>query len=98
MKLNRVIDPSLIEIGDTISVVHPRNQGIVTILEGTVDKISYSGGIKYFTTKENATLLAWQTGKHNKRVTLLSRPEKRPLQIQFVTDFLDETKERISYE
>jgi hypothetical protein len=97
MKLNRVIDPSLIEIGDTISVVHPRNQGIVHILEGVVHKRQETGNVRYFTTSEGATLLAWTPGvRTNVKVTLLSRPEVTPPQITFINEFLDETRERIA--
>lgn len=95
MKLTRVIKPEQIEIGDTISVTHPRDKGIVLVLEGVVHKKQSSGNVRYFTTKEGSTLLAWVPGVNTVRVTLISRPETPPAQIQFINDFLDETRERL---
>lgn len=93
----RKIDPSLIEIGDTISVVHKRNQGIVSILEGVVHERNDSGNVRYFVTREGATLLAWIPGRHDVRVTLLSRPDfKQQTLFDFDNGFLDEVKERIA--
>lgn len=93
----RKIDPSLIELGDTISVVHKRNQGIVTILEGVVHERKDSGNVRYFVTKEGATLLAWIPGRHDVKVTLLSRPEfKQQTLFEFDNGFLDGVKERIA--
>lgn len=91
----RVIKPELIELGDTISVVHPRDQGIVCILEGVVHERKDSGNVRYLITKEGATLLAWTPGR-NVKVTLLSRPEFKQESLTIVSDFFDETRERIT--
>lgn len=91
------LDPSLIELGDTISVAHKRNQGIVTILEGVVYERKDSGNVRYFVTKEGATLLAWIPGRNDVKVTLLSRPEVRQQTLfEFDNSFLDVVKERIA--
>lgn len=89
------IQPELIEIGDTISVTHKREQGIVLVLEGTVAKRQDSGNVRYLLTVEGGTLLAWEPGRKGVRVTLLSRPESLQPQITFINDFLEETRERI---
>jgi hypothetical protein len=94
----RKIQPELIELGDTISVVHKRNQGIVTVLEGTVATRQDSGNVRYLLTKEGATLLAWTPGRNDVAVRLLSRPEtKQPTLSFFEPSWIDEElKERIA--
>lgn len=94
-RMPRVIDPSLIELGDTISVAHKRDKGLVLILEGVVYERKDSGNVRYFTTKEGSTLLAWTPERRDVKVTLLSRPEYRQTPI-FTTDIFDDVKERIA--
>lgn len=90
----RFIDPSLIEIGDEISVEHKPDKGITTTLKGVVAKRMDSGETRYLMTVEGATLLAWSPKKTSKyRVTLLGREEPENATI---FDLLDETKDRIA--
>lgn len=80
----RTIQPSLIEIGDTIKVSLPEDRGVVTTLTGTVGKRMDVGATRYFMTEEGATLVAWDA-KENKKVTiiLLHRPDatQKPLEM-----------------
>ncbi len=98
MNLPRKIQPELIELGDTISVAHKRNQGIVTVLEGTVATRQDSGNVRYLLTKEGATLLAWVPGRKDVAVKLLSRPVAvQPTLSFFDKSFIDdEMKERLA--
>jgi hypothetical protein len=59
----QVIDPSLIEIGDEISVHHKKDQGVEHILRGIVGKRIDSGNVRYLCTEEGATLLAWEPSR-----------------------------------
>lgn len=72
----RFIDPSLIELGDEISVEHKPDHGITTTLQGIVAKRADAGETRYLMTKEGATLLAWSPKRNAKyRVTLIAREE-----------------------
>ena len=72
----RFIDPSLIEVGDEISVEHKPDRGVITTIRGVVGKRVDSGDTVYLITEEGATLLAWSAKRTNKyRVTLYAREE-----------------------
>lgn len=72
----RFIDPSLVEIGDKISVEHAEVKGIVTINNGVVANRLDQGYTRRFITAEGAVLLAWNIKANNSiRVTLLEREE-----------------------
>lgn len=92
------IKPELIELGDTISVVHKRNQGVVSILEGIVHERRDSGNVRYLLTAEGATLLAWTPGRTDVTVRLINRPAKpQPTLAYFDNNVIDETiRERIA--
>lgn len=72
--LPRRIDPSLVEIGDKISVIHKRDRGITMTLEGVVaDRVDH-GKTRRFVTSENATLFAFDVdSKPTVTVTLITR-------------------------
>lgn len=94
IKQPRRIDPSLVEIGDDISVEHKEDRGITTTLRGIVAKRVESGSTRYYLTKEGATLMAWQPGKSNKfKITLFARDDV-PQSSLF--DLPDELTERLA--
>ena len=88
------IDPSLVEIGDDISVEHKAERGIITTLRGIVAKRVDSGQTRYMITSEGATLLAWEPGRTNKiKVTLFGRDAK-PVETLF--DDIEQVELRIA--
>lgn len=87
----RFIDPSLLDIGDDISVEYPKDRGIATTLRGIIGKRVESGRSVYYTTNEGATLLAWEPGRANKiRVVLFGRAAEP----QETLDLWDEINKR----
>lgn len=76
IKHPRRIDPSLVEIGDDISVEHKPDRGVTTILRGIVGKRVDNGQTRYLMTVEGATLIAWEPNRLNGyKVTLFGRDE-----------------------
>lgn len=72
----RLIDPSLVEKGDDISVEYVRDKGIITTLRGIVGKRVDSGKSRYLLTTEGATLLSWSPDRKSRiKVTLFGRAE-----------------------
>lgn len=92
----RVIDPSLIEPGDDIEVVHKRDQGVIMTLRGVVAKRSDSGNVRYLSTAEGATLLAWEPGRRGKVTVTLYGRETNPHPSLFAGEFLEEITERLA--
>lgn len=94
----RSIDPSLIEVGDTIKVTLPKSRGLETSVTGTVDHRADHGKTRYLYTSEGATILAWEPHTDRRvHVLLLHRPEAKqtPLSI-FASDELKEVNERLA--
>jgi hypothetical protein len=60
IKQPRRIDPSLVEIGDDISITLKPERGITTTLRGIVGKRIDVGATRYMMTDEGATLFAWE--------------------------------------
>jgi hypothetical protein len=90
--LPRIIDPSLIVVGDTISVMHPDDLGIMYSMEGKVAVLHVNTRGTNFVTKEGGILLTWRVGDRTKiKVWLLKRPpmEQTPM------FGMDEIRERI---
>lgn len=76
IKQPRRIDPSLVEVGDDISVELPHDRGITTSLRGIIFKRVDSGSTRYYMTKEGATLFAYDPTKVNKiKLTLFARDD-----------------------
>lgn len=72
----RFIDPSLVEVGDEVSVEHREDKGITTTNRGVVAARIDSGETRRFVTAEGGTLMAWAPGKINRiKVTLYAREE-----------------------
>ena len=93
----RFIDPSLIEIGDEISVEHAPTKGVTTTLKGIVAKRTDAGDTRYLMTAEGSTLVAWSPRKNTKiRVTLLGREEPEHATMFDLPDNIQEVQERIS--
>lgn len=79
----RRIDPSLVEVGDDISVEHKPDRGVTTTLRGIVGKRVDSGQTRYLMTTDGATILAWEPGRLNRyKVTLFGR-EEMPQEVLF---------------
>lgn len=91
----RPIAAELIEIGDDILVTHKVEQGVTHTLRGIVGKVQIAGNVRYLTTVEGATILAWTPGRQHVKVMLHGR-DPHPKTSLFESDFLDETRERIS--
>jgi hypothetical protein len=90
----RTIQPSLIEIGDTVKVTHREERGITTTLTGTVGKRMDHGNTRYLMTHDGATLLAWGPTENKAiDVMLLHRPELTPEPLEM----FDEIMERVGY-
>ena len=72
----RFIDPSLVEVGDEISVEHVENKGVTTTVKGVVFERLEQGSMRRFITSEGGTLMAFEPGRISKfRVTLYAREE-----------------------
>lgn len=71
----RAIDPSLIEIGDTIKVTHKKSHGMQMSMTGTVAKRDDHGATRYYMTEEGGTLLAWNVKRKDVHILLLHREE-----------------------
>lgn len=94
IKQPRRIDPSLLEVGDDISVEHPADRGMTVTIRGIIAKQMKSGQTRYFMTNEGATILAWEIGKKLRvKVTLFGR-DATPQATLF--DSMDEVRERIA--
>ena len=93
VNLPRIIDPSLIVIGDVISVIYPDDLGIVYAMEGKVAALHNNARNTNFVTKEGGILLTWKVGDSKKiKVWLLKR---EPME-QTPMFGMDEIRERIS--
>lgn len=94
IKQPRRIDPSLIEIGDDISVEFKKSRGLTTSNRGIVGKIVKSGAARFLCTSEGATIMSWTPGhKANVKVTLYGRAVKVQ---DTLFDAMDELRERIA--
>ena len=92
VNLPRILDPSLIDIGDTIAVKYPDDLGVLYTVEGTVAAIHTNTRNTNFVTKEGGILLTWKAGDKKKiKVWLLKRSpiEQTPM------FGMDEIRERI---
>ena len=70
------IKPSIVRIGDKISVEHKSNRGIVTTLTGVVASRNDHGDTRHLLTAEGAVLLTWNAKENNAvKVMLISRAE-----------------------
>lgn len=94
IKQPRRIDPSLVEVGDDISVEHPMTKGIITILRGVVHHRSEGGSTRYYHTEEGATLFAYDPTRTNKVKIVLYGRDEMPQSTLFET--AEELKERIA--
>ena len=93
----RFIDPSLIEIGDDISVEHKPQKGMTMTLRGIVAVRNDYGDTRYLSTREGATLLAWGPKKNvGVRVILYGREEAQEVAMFDLPDNIQEVVERIS--
>lgn len=90
----RRIDPSLVEIGDDISVQLKSDRGIVTTLRGVVGKRLDHGKVRYLMTNEGATLLAWEPNTTKRVIVTLFGREEYPQESMF--ELPQEIQERIA--
>lgn len=92
----QAIDPSVIEIGDDISVELPADKGLVTTLRGIVAKRHDHGSTRYLMTAEGATILAWEARKRvgAPKVTIYGR-EEHPQAMLFEAN-IGEMRERLT--
>lgn len=96
IKRPRRIDPSLIDLGDDISVEHKPVKGVTMTLRGIV-AMRGLGSTRYLATAEGATLLAWEPGKTSRvKVTLYGRAEPEQATLFDVLDSMDEVRARIA--
>lgn len=94
IKQPRRIDPSLVEVGDDVSVELPTDRGITTTLRGIVKSVVRSNATNYYMTEEGATLFAHTPGHVNKiKVTLFARDDV-PQTAMF--ELTEEIKERLA--
>ena len=90
--LPRILDPSLIDIGDTIAVKYPDDLGVLYTMEGRVAAIHTNTRNTNFVTKEGGILLTWRAGDRTKiKVWLLKREEVA----QIPMFGMDEIRERL---
>lgn len=93
IKQPRRIDPSLVEIGDDVSVEYKMENGIIKTLRGIVGKRVDTGKTRYLLTKEGATLYSWSPERKAQiTITLYGRAE----QPQTTLFEIDEIRERIA--
>jgi len=93
----RFIDPSLVEIGDEISVQLKEDHGITTTLLGVVAKRLDVGTTRYLITKENSTILAWDVKRtRGVKVTLIAREEPEQSSMFNLPDEIIELGKRIA--
>lgn len=97
IKSPRLIDVSLIETGDLISVEHKPSRGVTTTLKGVVAKRVDSGATRYLMTEEGATLVSWEPGKANRfKITLFGREEPEEEAMFELPDNIQQIKERVA--
>lgn len=87
----RTIDPSLIELGDTIKVTHKQDKGVSVSVSGTVASRADHGDTRYLYTEEGGTLLAWDAKRKLVSVMLLHRPEAAQTPLSMFEDVLERT-------
>ena len=90
--LPRILDPSLIIVGDTIAVNHPDDLGVHYTVEGRVAAIHENTRNKNFVTKEGGILLTWKAGDRSRVKVWLLRRDPHPQTPMFG---MDEIRERI---
>jgi hypothetical protein len=91
--LPRIIDPSLIVVGDNIAVKYPDDLGVLYTMEGKVAALHSNSRNTNFVTKEGGILLTWRAGDRTRiKVWLL----KREPVAQTPMFGMDEIRERIS--
>jgi hypothetical protein len=97
IKQPRRIDPSLVEIGDDISVTFKKDRGLTTTNRGIVGKRMDSGSTRYLLTEEGATLLAWEPSRTKLvEVTLYGREEVPQSTLFDIAEGIDLVKQRIA--
>ena len=93
--LPRVIDPSLVDVGDTITVTYPKDAGVLVHMVGKVARIRDEGNYKHFDTKEGGRIFHWRAGDRSGiRVTLTAR-DPQPQIPMFDSETFDQVRERI---
>jgi hypothetical protein len=91
--LPRQIDPSLIQTGDTITVVYPKDSGITSTIAGRVARLRYGGPYTHYDTREGGTILTWRAGDRSGIKVILNSREEITQTPMFG---MDEIRERIS--
>lgn len=93
-RLPEKIDPSLINIGDEISVEHKSDNGLTTTVRGIVGKQASFHSVKHLMTDQGATILTWTPGKdHGLKVM---RHSKLEMVQNTLFDAMDEVRKRIA--
>lgn len=91
------IDPSVIQIGDTVHVEYHKQNGVTLSTKGTVGYIEESGRLRNIYTYEHGIILTWEPGKPKSvTVTLLRREEVRQETLDFFSIVDGEMRERLS--
>lgn len=62
LNLPRPIKPELIELGDTVTAVFKRDNGVQMTQSGTVEKIETRGATRLLRTREGGVIAAWSPG------------------------------------
>jgi hypothetical protein len=91
--LPRQIDPSVIQEGDIITVVYPKDRGVTSSMGGKVSRLRDDGRHTHFDTKEGGTIFTWRVGDRSGIKVILNYREDVPQMPMFG---MDEIRERIS--
>ena len=93
----RTIDPSLIEIGDTIMVTHHKQNGVELTVKGKVAYMVDEGKNRTLYTIEHGTLLSYEIGRPKAVLILLLRKEEfKQLTLPFFANDDEELRARIA--
>lgn len=92
----RLIDPSLIEVGDDISVTMKPNKGIISTKRGIVAKKVYSGKSQFYMTEEGSTIFAFEPGRSHGLTIMLYGRAQVVSETLFEVDNLADVKMRLA--
>jgi len=90
--LPRQVDPSLIQTGDIITVIYPKDRGVSSSMSGTVARLRVDGRYTHFDTREGGTIFTWRVGDRSGIKVVLNYREAVPQMPMFG---MDEIRERI---
>jgi hypothetical protein len=95
--LPRQIDPSLIDVGDTVIISLPRNKGIIHTIQGKVAQIELNNRMATFVTMEGGDIYTWFPGMKTQIKVILIKREPLPEEELFnFTELMEQLRPRLT--